>query len=887
MPSWGLKSKILIINALILAITVLSVLIVFVIKHQDLANELTRGRGIAATQQLAALSQYAAHDQPLLQTLAITALEEKGVRSVQIHIGDTVVNAGPRMQESQQTHSYAPLEKVTIYTDKNSSRFVRNIPSNPAGQVSIEYANHFLYAQHYQLMFSASLFAAILMSLVIGLVPTLTSGYSSKLRRINNAIKDATDSDGISRIEPLNNNDELSHLATKLNSMWQYSADRELSYRRNADQTARDYRETLETLEIQNIELDIARKEAVKVSQLKSEFLANTSHEIRTPLNGIIGFSNLVTKTELNPKQKELVQTIHESAHGLLRIINDILDFSKIEAGKLTLEYMSFNLYDLMEECLALMAPTIHEKIIDLNLIYDSNVPEYIQGDPARLKQVITNLVHNAIKFTGAGHVTARVKYISAQEAEISISDTGIGLSLEQQESLFEAFTQADQTTSRQYGGTGLGLAIAQRLIKQMGSHILVDSQQGQGATFKFTLSLTEEEQNNTPSYPQSLQQRQIHFFDPEDVLDFSFTQLFSRWACDNIRYDTLENLCTTLSSEKQKTHTVIIVLRYSIQNSDAINLISQLSQQHQTLLIQPTYKIDVPPIKNTEVLSAPFRRAALLNCILNREAEKRPAAVEHKKAASTSTARLLIVDDNEPNLKLLGLLLEQMDYQFLSASSGEQALLHCEQESFDLIMMDIQMPGLSGIETTLRLRQQSSLNRATPIIAVTAHAQSEEKQSFINAGMNDYLGKPIIEEDLQELLQKWSNTQRSEMQEKGPRIAPVAIDLCLKRVGQKPDIARDMLIGLVDSLADFEQKISRAHTRNDNEALLEAVHKLHGVCCYSGTPALQASCYQLETAIKSTELDSISELTTVLLENITEVQQWAQEHDIDILFEC
>lgn len=870
MHAWGLKSKILIINAAILSLTILSLLIVFIVKHEDLARELTISRGMAASQQLSLMSAQAAPSQHLLQQLASTQLEERGVRSVRITAGDTMISAGPRMQTRGKLLSRNTAVGVSLYECPDGVQFISTTHTDKQLSVSIEYANHFLYTQHYQLLFTASLFAAVLFTIVIGMVPALTAGYGQKMRKIRSAIDDAIATDGIASIAETNGNDELSQLSEQLNTLWQHTAAREQELRRNADQTARDFRETLETLEVQNIELDIARKDAIKVSQLKSEFLANTSHEIRTPLNGIIGFTNLLSKSEIKPKQRELVQTIHESSNGLLRIINDILDFSKIEAGKLTLEYMTFSLYDLLEDTLSLMTPTIQDKVIDLNLIYDADVPEHIQGDPARLKQVLTNLIHNAIKFTSCGHVTAHVKRLNNSELEVSISDTGIGLSAKQQESLFEAFNQADQTTSRQYGGTGLGLAIAQRLIKQMGSQISVESQSGGGATFHFTLALNDEERD--ADYPAALASLHLCYFDPQESVDYTLHQLLQRWTSENTRCTSLDAVEETLSSLNADSSAALIVLREALINSPQnLQQLLRLQQQYHCIFIQPSYRLDIPSsIDSNKLLQMPFRRSSLATILLqNEESLAAPAP----STPQPGRRHLLLVDDNHANLKLLQLLLDQHGCEHMSAHSGEQALAFCDEYLFDTILMDIQMPGLSGTETTMRLRQNSTKNKSTPVVAVTAHAQNEERQNFINAGMNDYLGKPIMEEDLTRVLDKWCHYQQT---------APVAIDLCLKRAGNKIDLAKDMLEGLIKSLPEFKSQIQQPSSL---QQLGETVHSLHGVCCYSGVPALQAACYQLETAIKSDD-QAIEQCLTELKRCVDDVMQWADEHELDIIFE-
>ena len=288
---------------------------------------------------------------------------------------------------------------------------------------------------------------------------------------------------------------ELDMLKNGINAMAKALSEYHEEMQQNIDQATSDLRETLEQIEIQNVELDMAKKRAQEAARVKSEFLANMSHELRTPLNGVIGFTRQLLKTSLTPSQTDYMQTIEKSARNLLGIINDILDFSKLEAGKLQLEHIPFSLRDTLNETMHLLGPSAHDKQLELSLQVDAEVPDYLTGDPMRLQQVLTNLTGNAIKFTEHGNVDVRIEQIGSASGSkvrlnVLIRDTGIGISEEQQRQLFQAFNQADSSISRRYGGTGLGLVITQKLVQQMGGQIRFESELGKGSVFSFSLDL-------------------------------------------------------------------------------------------------------------------------------------------------------------------------------------------------------------------------------------------------------------------------------------------------------------------------------------------------------------------------------------------------------------
>lgn len=534
---------------------------------------------------------------------------------------------------------------------------------------------------------------------------------------------------------------ELKILGSGINAMAETleNAHNELQHKIN--QATLSLRRTLETIEVQNIELDLSRKAAEHANKIKSEFLADMSHEIRTPLNSVLGFINLLRKTELNQTQYDYIRTIQKSANNLMSILNDILDFSKIEAGKLRIGRSIMDIRECIDETLNLLLPHAQEKNITLIPLLYSDVPRHVLSDPLRIKQIITNLVSNAIKFTERGSVIIRVmlesESFSHTTLRIHVTDTGIGLSAEEQKVLFQAFNQTHMGATHKLGGTGLGLVICKKLVEQMGGTIGVESELESGSTFWFT-------------------------FQVEPVLE---TQL----------------------------------------------------------LPLPAEPVPVP--------------------------EKQPRLA----LTSSSPVTVLVVDDNADNLKLIQILLSDMGIQVSTRNDGKTAIAAVRQQVFDLILMDIRMPNMDGIETTRIIRniEAEYHRKPTPIIALTANSSNREKPILFENGINDYLEKPIGEIELKNILHKWV----------GPKIDADTIDWTLgkKLAGDRIELAKEFFEKLIEILPLEQQQINEAYRNRNWQALSDHAHKLHGVCAYCGVPKLKACVQKLEKAVSSGLLDVIS----------------------------
>ena len=460
-------------------------------------------RGELMVQHLAPLAApaLAREDADQLRRLAEETLNQQDVRAVGFLSAEraALAKAGPSMLNEPPQ---ATVEPLTTRSGQDATRFLMPVfgrhqslaaegssegADRLLGWVELEISHHRTLLQGYRSLFASLLLIVAGLSVTALLALRMSRFINDPLRSIQQGVNQLKEGQLETRLPPLGN-PEMDELAAGINRMAESLQNAQEELQHSIDQATEDVRQNLETIEIQNIELDLARKEALEASRIKSEFLANMSHEIRTPLNGILGFTGLLQKSDLTPRQQDYLGTIEKSAESLLGIINEVLDFSKIEAGKLVLENIPFNLRDLIQDCLTILAPAAHDKQLELVSLIYRDTPLALQGDPLRLKQVLTNLVSNAIKFTREGTIAVRamVEDESDDRAQlrISVQDTGVGLSDEDLRALFQAFSQADNSLSRQAGGTGLGLVISKRLIEQMGGEIGVDSNPGSGSEF-------------------------------------------------------------------------------------------------------------------------------------------------------------------------------------------------------------------------------------------------------------------------------------------------------------------------------------------------------------------------------------------------------------------
>ena len=745
---------------------------------------------------------------------------------------------------------------------QNEDESGNNHPNaQPLGYVVMELDLKSVRLQQYREIFTSTLMMLACIAIAMLFAYRLMRDVTGPIRNMVNTVDRIRRGQLDSRVEGFMLG-ELDMLKNGINSMAMSLTAYHEEMQNNVDQATSDLRETLEQMEIQNVELDLAKKKAQEAVRIKSEFLANMSHELRTPLNGVIGFTRLAMKTDLSPTQRDYMYTIERSANNLLSIINDVLDFSKLEAGKLLLENIPFPLRSILDETITLLAQSAHEKGLELTLSIQNNVPDNVIGDPLRLQQVITNLVGNAIKFTESGNidifVEKRAEGNNKVQIEMQIHDSGIGIPEQEQSRLFQAFRQADASISRRHGGTGLGLVITQKLVNEMGGDISFHSKPEKGSTFWFHINL-----DLNP-----------HAILNERLMD---SLIGKRIAYIESNSNAAESTLTLLQSTP-----LIVVYRQHIDELpeecfdillmgipvalneqpaiDSINLPQAVSMAKCVILALPC---------QAQVYAEEFKRRGAEGCLLKPITSPRlfPMLLDYFAHPSrlvrpiTGQGKLamsvMAVDDNPANLKLIGTLLEDKVHRVVLCGSAAQALARARKNYFDLILMDIQMPDIDGIRACELIRQLPN-HQNTPVVAVTAHAMAGQKEKLLRAGMNDYLAKPIEEDKLDTLLVRY----RSGRSDNEPPVNDGQKDnlsalnqtldwsLALSQAANKPDLARDMLQMLIAFLPEVRHLLEEQLAGNNPAGIKEIIHKLHGSCSYSGVPRMKKLCGLLENEL-------------------------------------
>ncbi len=657
------------------------------------------------------------------------------------------------------------------------------------------------------------------------------------------------------------------------------------------------------------IELAEARDQALNANEVKTQFLATVSHEIRNPMHAIINTTELILKTQLNSKQRNHLDNVLNISNTLVYLINDLLDIAKIEAGKLTLEEIPLNLKEILNNISNLTLVRAEKKSIKLEFILEDNIPLFLMGDPIRLSQVLLNLVTNAIKFTPTGKVIVSIKMLAAEPNNVTlkfcVTDTGIGLTPEQIANLFQSFNQADETIARKHGGTGLGLVISKQLVEMMGGYINLTSNLGKGSQFYFELNLKLDAAllPKTPDLPEKLKNLKILIVDDDDISRMVLQSYLESFGFMVDSVDSGEHALSLLLKTTQAAHYGLVLMDWEMPELDGIETSKRIKLNHQitktpTIIMVTSHsredvlphlhegEIDALLVKPVEPYNLLENIARTLKIDITNYSQQ-PIQIKNTDKKITGT-RILVVDDDDINRLIAKEMLEDEGLAVDLADGGQQALEKINQYQFDIVLMDLQMPGMDGYETCEKIRSNPE-HKDLIIIALSAHAMSEIKDKCLQVGMNDYVSKPFKITALIKTLTYWiqtkenitENAQKETIQKINNQhvfacLSGVDIELALDKLSGKTAIFRELLSNFSRDFSNISNKINQAFCTKDDVSAKRLIHSLKGASASISATLLYEKSQKLELAINQQEnrFQALSECDTALKQLLDSIEK-------------
>lgn len=665
-------------------------------------------------------------------------------------------------------------------------------------------------------------------------------------------------------------------------------------------------------LHIKNERLAEETRRAEAASRAKSDFLATMSHEIRTPMNGVIGMIELLLQTDLRKEQREYAQLVSSSADSLLTVINDILDFSKVESGKLDLERIDFVWRTALEEAVELVAPRAQEKGLEMTCLIAPDVPAAVQGDPGRVRQVVTNLLGNAIKFTESGEVVLSATLAEESDTDVTIrvaiSDTGIGISPEGQSRLFQSFSQADTSTTRRFGGTGLGLAISRRLVELMGGDIGVESEPGKGSTFWFTVKLGRAPADSIASIVSRDDLRGLYALAVDDNrtnLELVRAQT-SGWgmACETVT--TGAEALRMIGAAALRRPYDVVMLDMQMPGMDGLELAEairgQSSSAHiplilMTSLAQRSHAMRSAHVGIAAYLIKPVRQAQLYECLRSVLGTKLPNTGEARRPLAPASAatgvpeaartmprpRILVAEDNRTNQMAAVRMLELLGYEAHVVANGLDAVNACREGGFGMVLMDNQMPEMDGLAAAREIRRREAATGAAPvpIVAVTANAMQGDREKCFAAGMNDYISKPFKVAQLREVVEHWTIRPPAEAAPapvatpaQEPAIDPTVFEEFRGADSDAGEFIATIIDRYLDEASSLMTAVGEAVESRDISSLLRATHNLKGSSRTVGANRLGQLSEELEALARDAAFHGTASLTSALTDEFERVRK-------------
>ena len=913
MSNYSIRKRVLLLALLPTAITVFSLAGYFTYSSiQDVDTALNQ-RGLDLSKHLSKISEIGvlSNNIEFLDRHIKTTYKEGDIHEIIIlnikneiissvtHDGKPLTNKSP--YSFLVNENYLTFKGKIVNTTKKIKNFDYSIKSDipeiskNIGTVILTMSSMQATEQQFNIFFKSIIIAFIGLILSTILALYISQGVINPIQSLTSAVRRIA-AGNLNVHVNTETSGELETLVKGFNNMTEELSITRHNLQNQVSAATSSLKNTLDELEKKNITLDISKSMALDASRIKSEFLANMSHEIRTPMNGIIGFIELLEKTNLSNQQHQYIDTIHTSANNLLTIINDILDFSKIESGKLEVDIIEFDLLELIEEIITIMLPLAQKKKIELIFHRAIDMPRFLFGDPIRIRQILLNLIGNAIKFTQTGYVAIRVLFSKSSnddyDFKFTITDTGLGMSEANKQRLFNAFTQADTSITRRFGGTGLGLVISRSLANLLNGEINFESTLDSGSVFWLSLSLKQSFRIHEYDFT-NIQDKHVILYESTPQLRLSSRQLLNSWKSNIQQVNNIKQLDSLLKSNMIHLDYMLIGISYeqTLQKTDfsdftklcndknipVFALISSTEHEHYNFYYDQGFSVCL------------FRNNTFDKTLMNINnfftGNKNEIVLKEKVSlnADWSHLSILIVDDNHINLHLANSILQNWKINTYTATNGLEAVTLCAELQFDLIFMDLHMPEMDGIDATISIRKKSSYNSNTTIIALTANAMPEEKEKIIASGMNDILIKPVTEHQIFEIINLYCNInnsqdnknsmpQESKYTKKFQTLECFDSEEALKLAGGNSELAEELFEMLIIELPNYETNIKQALDKNNIKDLKYHTHKIHGATSYCGVPKLREAASALENKIDMNELDKLQEDTEHLLASIKEL---------------